>query len=199
MSLIAWGVIGSLIVAAFVMYLLYRYSHPDNHLIVNLTVFVSWSLTISSLSFLLPIDLLPEAHRTMFPVWSAVYWSAFVLTWFTIPLLQGYFEAGDFTFKDRMMSSLKDNLKFYGIVGALFVIFIVYIAIKENLHGKQLLGFCICLSNAWGLMLSVLLLGYGLVEVLFIIFILLVVTCSLCVYFNSYLVISGIMEIGVSD
>lgn len=54
---------------------------------------------------------------------------------------------------------------FYGIAGFLLVVFLIYVAVARKLGGSEILGFAVCLSNTWGLILSVLLLGYGLVEV----------------------------------
>lgn len=70
-----------------------------------------------------------------------------------------YYNAGEFTRKDKLIYSLKSNLKFYIIVGLLFVCFLVYVAVKNNFGSSQLLGFVVCLSTVWGMTLSVLLLG----------------------------------------
>eukprot|EP01006_Ploeotia_vitrea_P043220 TRINITY_DN66705_c2_g15_i1.p1 TRINITY_DN66705_c2_g15~~TRINITY_DN66705_c2_g15_i1.p1 ORF type:complete len:427 (+),score=204.91 TRINITY_DN66705_c2_g15_i1:496-1776(+) len=53
---------------------------------------------------------------------------------------------------------------FYAVGGAIFIVFLIYTAIRHHLGARQLVGFAIALSNTWGLTLAVLLLGYGFVE-----------------------------------
>jgi LMBR1-like membrane protein len=110
------------------------------------------------------MDLVSETRDTLIPAWNIVYWSAFILTWFFIPIVQGYIDAGDFTFKERLKSSFRSNFRLLLIMVTLLTVFLIYVIMKSQLGWHQLLGFAICLSNTWGLMLTVMLLGYGLVE-----------------------------------
>ncbi|KNC80440.1 hypothetical protein SARC_07200 [Sphaeroforma arctica JP610] len=54
---------------------------------------------------------------------------------------------------------------FYGTFGIIFGVFFVYIAIRESLTMKNLVGIGMAASNTWGLTATVALLGYGLVDV----------------------------------
>ena len=45
------------------------------------------------------------------------------------------------------------------------IIFIIYLASVQGLHGAGLSGFLMALANAWGLTLLILCLGFGLVEI----------------------------------
>jgi len=45
--------------------------------------------------------------------------TSFLLCWLIIPFQQSYFESGEFTFKTKCKSSLKANLKFYGVMAVL--------------------------------------------------------------------------------
>lgn len=94
-----------------------------------------------------------------------MYWLSFSMTWVLLPMLQSYNEAGGFTRGARLKYALRVNLKFYGAAGVLFVAFLLYVLIRKRLTRDELVGFLVCLANVGGLLLVVLLLGYGLVEV----------------------------------
>ena len=46
--------------------------------------------------------------------WNVVYWSSQLLTWLVLPITEAYMSAGDFTFLQRLKSSLKENAIVYG-------------------------------------------------------------------------------------
>eukprot|EP01134_Creolimax_fragrantissima_P007859 CFRG7859T1 len=98
-------------------------------------------------------------------IWMSVFWFAQLMTWGVIPIFQSYSDAGDFTFATKMRTALKENLLFYTTFGMIFGVFFIYIAIKESLNMKNLLGIGMAASNTWGLTAVVALLGYGLVDV----------------------------------
>ncbi|KNC49781.1 LMBR1 domain-containing protein 2-B [Thecamonas trahens ATCC 50062] len=104
-------------------------------------------------------------HPTRYVLWNVFYWTTFALTWLVVPLQQSYVEAGDFSFWGKCKTSIRENALFYGAMGVLLGIFLVYIMATKHLYGSDLVGFAIAASNAWGLFLLVALLGYGLVEV----------------------------------
>lgn len=169
-GLLPYALLSAAGVAALTVFLLRRYVTTEpGHVTpptVYLTVFVSWLLVFSSLTFLLPLDLEPSTHPVMVPVWEAVYWLAFTLTWVWVPLLQGYYLAGEFTPGQKLKASLRMNAKFYAVSGLLLLAFCVYLGASGNFNStSQVLGFVVCLGNVYGLVLSVLLLGYGLVDV----------------------------------
>jgi hypothetical protein len=73
--------------------------------------------------------------------------------------------AGDFTVLKKLKSAFIENLIFYGIFAITFLIFLIYVAIHHTLSMEYLKVICITASNTWGLLLLVVLLGYGLVEI----------------------------------
>ena len=98
-------------------------------------------------------------------LWRIVYWTAQVLTWIVLPLMQSYSMAGEFTVIGKLRAAFIENAIYYGIFAIIFVIFIIYVSIKTALSLEGLKIICITASNTWGLFLLVVLLGYGLVEI----------------------------------
>eukprot|EP00054_Salpingoeca_dolichothecata_P021195 m.135197 g.135197 ORF g.135197 m.135197 type:complete len:713 (-) comp23900_c0_seq1:167-2305(-) len=97
--------------------------------------------------------------------WQFVYWTLQLLTWLILPLMESYISAGDFTFGQKMKSSLKENLYVYISAGILFAVLLIYVAAKSHLDASGLKQVVIGASNTWGLFLVICLLGYGLVDV----------------------------------
>jgi len=60
-------------------------------------------------------------------VWSSFYWTAFILCWAFLPFLMSYVQTGEFTVQAKMRWALRDNLKYYGLVGVLGLFFLVYL------------------------------------------------------------------------
>ena len=82
-----------------------------------------------------------------------------------VPIVRGYGESGHFTFWSRLWYSVKENLLIYGVIGGLCAVYIIYAAIKNKLDFHGIYGMAIAMSNAFGLLVVMILLGYGLVEV----------------------------------
>ncbi|CAG2165913.1 unnamed protein product [Oppiella nova] len=98
-------------------------------------------------------------------LWRIVYWTAQVLTWIVLPLMQSYSMAGEFTVGGKLKAALIDNAIYYGSFAIIFIVFIIYVSIKTQLNLEGIKIICITASNTWGLFLLVVLLGYGLVEI----------------------------------
>lgn len=108
------------------------------------------------------IDVAPETLRML---WLLVYWITYAFCWTVYPLLQSYSTAGEFHFLERVRTSLKENLIFYGVCGVVMGILIIYIAAKDKLNTAGLVAVAMAASNSWGMFLLFCTLGYGLVEV----------------------------------
>ncbi|KAL6605947.1 hypothetical protein ACP70R_041600 [Stipagrostis hirtigluma subsp. patula] len=119
--------------------------------------------------------------------WSWSYWSTFVLAWW------GYEDSGDFTFINKLKTSIHKNLSYYAIVGSTGLIGLILIIIMRHdcllaiiiwrrgpfefwLHypnSKQyyvgriggIMGFAMACSNTFGLVTGAFLLGFGLSEI----------------------------------
>ncbi|XP_065834367.1 G-protein coupled receptor-associated protein LMBRD2-like [Oscarella lobularis] len=98
-------------------------------------------------------------------IWNVVYWSTQLLTWIILPFLQSYVTAAHFTIQRKILAMLKENAIVYGSLGLIFGILLIYVVIKGGLNSDSFNGIVVAASNTWGLLILVLLLGYGLVDV----------------------------------
>lgn len=98
-------------------------------------------------------------------LWSWSYWSTFCLTWLIVPLIQGYEDAGDFTFAQRLKTSIHVNLVFYLSVGSVGLLGIAILLILHKLQWNRVMGLAIACSNTFGLVTGAFLLGFGLLEI----------------------------------
>lgn len=98
-------------------------------------------------------------------LWKIVYWITFLLTYIIIAVVQEYINAGDFTRCGRLRTSLTVNIVFYGICGVLGAGALAYVMLYYGLNVGELAATLISLANTYGLVLVVLLMGYGAAEV----------------------------------
>ena len=107
----------------------------------------------------MPTDVLPD-------LWRVIYWSSQFLSWILLPIMQSYVYAGDFTVWGKFKTAMFENAIWYGSYLVIFGGLLIYVALKPELNvdteSLKLIG--ITASNTWGLLLLVLLLGYGLVD-----------------------------------
>jgi hypothetical protein len=65
-----------------------------------------------------------------------------------LPISQEYENAGEFTFKQKMVRSLRVNLLLYGIGAGLGIIIVLIMIIRKQLTSfADLLAICVVLSN----------------------------------------------------
>ena len=98
-------------------------------------------------------------------VWNIMYWFSFVMCWAVYPFLETYAVSGYFTRCERAKESLRSNALFYGICGGLGVVGYVVLLLVGKASVVNPMPVLMSLGNAWGLLLLLLLLGYGLVEI----------------------------------
>ncbi|KAK6103701.1 LMBR1-like membrane family protein [Brugia pahangi] len=111
-----------------------------------------------------PIGFVP--NYVLLRLWRIVYWTAQLLTWIVLPLMQNYSDAGDFSSLGKLRSAVYSNAIYYGTYLAVFFMLMIYAAVKGVvLNAEHLKVILISASNTWGLFLLVILLGYGLIEV----------------------------------
>eukprot|EP01064_Diplonema_japonicum_P001594 TRINITY_DN11053_c0_g1_i4.p1 TRINITY_DN11053_c0_g1~~TRINITY_DN11053_c0_g1_i4.p1 ORF type:complete len:587 (+),score=64.62 TRINITY_DN11053_c0_g1_i4:38-1762(+) len=98
--------------------------------------------------------------------WRVIFWSTQALSWVILPILQEYSIAGEFTTKAKIRRAVKENLKLYLGMGTVLVLLLLYVAFvsKQGLTTANCIGLAIAASNAFGLILIVLFLGYGLTQ-----------------------------------
>ncbi|CAI2339063.1 unnamed protein product [Caenorhabditis sp. 36 PRJEB53466] len=111
----------------------------------------------------LPGGYVPDG--VLFDLWRVVYWSAQMLTWLILPLLQSYVTAGNFTIFGKIRAAVINNALYYGIYSLCFLAILIYAMFKGvSLNIENFKVILVSASNTWGLFLLVVLLGHGLVE-----------------------------------
>ena len=162
-------ILAVVLVFFFTVYLLYKYPTKGTHPSVFVAVFISYFITFSILAILpYDVDLATggEGHDYfLYTCWRVLYWSVFCLCWFILPVMKGYFMAGEFTFLTKLRHGAFMHLRSTLIISAIGVIFIIYLFIVQRLSPGNVPTFLVALSNIWGLFLIMMLLGYGLVAI----------------------------------
>ncbi len=150
----------------------YKTSFAENDLLSNKLISnYTNSSTTTTASSLIPIEspcLEPWSYapnEVLPTLWRVVYWTAQLLTWIVLPIMQSYSMAGEFSVGGKLRAAFIENAIYYGSFAVIFVIFLIYVSIKTRLNLEGLKIICITASNTWGLFLLVVLLGYGLVEI----------------------------------
>ncbi|KYQ99758.1 hypothetical protein DLAC_03702 [Tieghemostelium lacteum] len=110
-----------------------------------------------------PITFVPEP--VMILQWQILYWGTFVLSWAVFPILQTFSTTGDFRFQERISRSIKENLILYIFMAIAGFVFVIALLIAKHLSFQSLLSLIMMIANAYGAILIVLTLGYGLVDV----------------------------------
>ncbi|XP_010266968.1 PREDICTED: LMBR1 domain-containing protein 2 homolog A-like isoform X2 [Nelumbo nucifera] len=151
-----------------VIFTLKYFAGPDVPRYVFFTVGYAWFCSLSII-ILVPADIwttiIGHDKRGIAFFWSWSYWSTFALTWAVVPLIQGYEDAGDFTVKERLRTSIQQNLVFYLSVGSIgFFGLILLICMRRNWSGG-IVGLAMACSNTFGLVTGAFLLGFGLSEI----------------------------------
>ena len=174
----AFTIIALLIISLLVLLLLRNYlplrSSPA-YLI--LPIFLSLALP-ASIILLVPIDLASSAttedesakgiwlpERVLLVAWRITYWLTFVLTWFILPLLGDFIDAGYREINDRLVYSLRTNARYQAIVLGCGIVGLVYIIIDYGFDLTAVKGLVVALAYVWGLTLAIYLMGHGLVAV----------------------------------
>ncbi|KAJ9517407.1 hypothetical protein QJQ45_016782, partial [Haematococcus lacustris] len=176
-------------ISASILLLIRRYADHNVELIVKVATAYAW-FTAMCVVALVPLDvwttLTSRPTAAVGGFWNFAYWSTQAATWFILPFYQAsvchaaaciaiarrakcitevYSEAGDFSIRARCWTSIKENGLLYGSLGGLGVIGIGILFALKKTSMADLMGLGIGLSNAFGLIAGLLLLGYGLVEI----------------------------------
>ena len=174
-----WALVGAALAAALLadVAVLRRFAAPGTPPAVLANVAAAWFVSAAML-VLVPFDVYCTrdgspaaggAAGTPLPAlgaaWTALYWLAFAFTWVVNPLHAGVVEASEFTLGGRLRASLRSNLVFYGAAGGLGLLGLLALLLSGRVSARTVPGLCVALSNAFGLLVGVLLLAHGLVEV----------------------------------
>lgn len=180
-------VMGTICLILVVTYVLYKYANFKRTPIYALVnTWIGWFFAFV-IVLLLPLDVAMSTHdscksdadddnsgdqpwinldcEVLTTIWRIIYWTTFALCWTAFPILQSYSYAGEFTPLDRFRAALKENLLLYVILFAIGAVLITIIAIQRGFGFDEIVAIAIAGSNAWGLLLLMCMLGYGLVEI----------------------------------
>ncbi|CAN6480045.1 unnamed protein product [Victoria cruziana] len=144
------------------------FAGPDVPRYVLFTVGYAWFCSLSII-ILVPADIwttiLGHDKGGMAFFWGWSYWSTFVLTWAVVPTIQGYEDAGDFSVKERVKSSIHANLVFYISVGSIGLFGVILLIAMHKMWSQGIVGLAMGCSNTFGLVTGAFLLGFGLSEI----------------------------------
>lgn len=79
--------------------------------------------------------------------------------------MQGYERSGAFTVGARIKDGIMENVVFYAICGVPSILFVLYAIVGLGVPISMLLDLAIPAMNAYGLILLVALMSFGLVEI----------------------------------
>eukprot|EP00439_Symbiodinium_sp_Y106_P040151 s1663_g4.t3 len=96
--------------------------------------------------------------------WVATYWTTALLSYFLCPILMEFEASGDFTIATRLQTSIRRNAVFYVAYTAILCLLLIILIIRGEVQG-DIQSWCIAASNAWGLFVLTVLMGFGLVAV----------------------------------
>ena len=79
--------------------------------------------------------------------------------------MQTYSTTGEFTFGEKMQTSVKSNLLLYSVMGAVLAVVGIFTIINLHISPKDIPSTIASAANAYGLFLLIAMLGHGLVNV----------------------------------
>lgn len=167
-----------LIVISLAVILVLRYYLPLRTTPAYILVPIFFALALpTSIVFLVPIDLASNAgtddgtrgiwlqERTLLVSWRITYWLTFGLTWFILPILAEFSDAGHRDVQAKLMYSLRANAKYQAIVFGSGIIGLIYVFISAGVTPTSLKGLIMALAYVCGLILAIYLMGHGLVAI----------------------------------
>lgn len=168
----------ALFVISLAVILILRYYLPLRTTPAYLLVPIFFALALpTSIVFLVPIDLASNAGtddgnrgiwlpgRVLLVSWRITYWLTFVLTWFILPILAEFSDAGYREMSARMWYSLRANAKYQAIVFGSGILGLIYVFVTAGASPMSLKGLLMALAYVWGLLLAIYLMGHGLVAI----------------------------------
>lgn len=140
-------------------------------------IFLALALPASAI-LLVPIDLASSSgpedevskgiwleQRPLLVAWRLIYWLTFMLTWFILPLLGEYMDAGYRDARQRMIYSLRSNGRYQLIMLGCAIVGLIYLIFDYGFDFTAIKGLVMALAYVWGLILAIYLAGHGLVAV----------------------------------
>jgi len=61
-----------------------------------------------------------------------MYWGSFVLNWVVLPFLMEYLASGDFTTREKIMRSIKNNVPMLVVYLVLFIVVVIILSVTAS-------------------------------------------------------------------
>ncbi|KAI9654201.1 MAG: hypothetical protein M1821_006729 [Bathelium mastoideum] len=169
--------VGAIFVISLLVLLLLRHYVPLRTAPAYLLTPVFLAIALPcSIILLVPIDLSSSASegsgasrgiwlpsRVVLVAWRICYWLTFCLTWFILPLLGEYVDAGYRDVKSRLLYSVRSNGRYQLMYLTIGIVAAVYLYFEYGFHTNSPKALVMALAYAWGLTLAIYLMGHGLV------------------------------------
>ena len=106
-----------------------------------------------------------EDSRALLSLYAIPYWATQILTWLLLPLHQLYADAGDFTVRARLRTSVRENGLFYVVLGILGLVVMVVLVITKGISVAGIVSGAVAFSLSFSIATGVFLMGYGFAEI----------------------------------
>jgi hypothetical protein len=106
-----------------------------------------------------------QNRRALLVLYAIPYWATQLLTWIFLPLHQLYADAGDFTVRARLRTSIKENALFYAVLGVLGLVGMIVLVVTKGVSIAGIASGAVALSLSFSIATGVFLMGYGLSEI----------------------------------
>ena len=165
-------IIESLIYFLSIIFILFYFLRKNTNPMVFIITLTMWFFN-GFIIIILPFDIyLSNYQRNESKVidlqnkirilYSICYWSTSLTSSILIPLITQYESSGYFTKREKIIYSIKSNLKFYGLLSLLGIVLFVWAYFKLSQETKSyFLKNCFNFSYVYGFFFLVLLLGYS--------------------------------------
>ena len=165
-------IIESLIYFLSIIFILFYFLRKNTNPMVFIITLIMWFFN-GFIIIILPFDIyLSNYQRNESKVidlqnkirilYSICYWSTTLCSSILIPFITQYENSGYFTKREKILYSIKSNLKFYGLLSLLGIVLFVWAYFKLSQETKKyFLKNCFNFSYIYGFFFLVLLLGYS--------------------------------------
>ena len=106
-----------------------------------------------------------EDSRALLTLYAIPYWATQILTWLVLPLHQLYADAGDFTVRARLRTSVRENGLFYAVLGILGLIVMIVLVVTRGISVAGIMSGAVAISLSFSIASGVFLMGYGFSEI----------------------------------
>ena len=152
-----------------IVQMLRKFPSKETPSYVYLMVFIGWFLpfvTIVLVPYDVYVSLSDDGPKDLlYACWDTLYWIIFSFCWLVLPLLKRYMLAGEFTILTKIGRAVINQLRYFTVLVFILLIFIIYLAAVGNLTKSSLQEILAALGSLWGMLLIIILMGYGVVAI----------------------------------